>query len=147
MNKINKLKDGQKVKVHYTGRLADGTVFDSSLKLEPLEFIIGSGQVIKGFDDALRDMTIGEKKTVTILAEQAYGAIQEDLIQEVDKSMFSDDAPLKIGAEFYGENDRGKLITFVIMGVKEDTVVINANHFLAGEDLTFEIELIEILDS
>lgn len=138
--------DGQTVKVHYTGSLADGNVFDSSRDTDPLEFEVGSGKVIQGFDDAVKSMKIGETKTVTIPADQAYGQVREELIQILNREAFPKDMTLEIGLELYGQSENGQTMIFVIDDIQGDDITINANHFLAGQDLTFELELMEITD-
>jgi len=142
---MKKAKENDKVKVHYTGSLEDGEVFDSSKGKDPLEFTLGQGQVIKGFDDGVMGMEVNEKKTIQIPAEQAYGTTNEELIQEVPKSQLSDGLDPKVGMNLITKTSEGKEIPLVITEVKNETIVVDANHPLAGKDLTFEVTLVEIL--
>ena len=137
-------KKNDKVKVHYTGKLANGEIFDSSLEREPLEFTVGAGQMIKGFDSAVDGMSISEKKTVEIPANEAYGPSNPDLIQEVPKSQLPEELKLEVGQNLVAQNPDGGQTQVVIREVNEDSITIDANHQLAGKDLTFEIELMEI---
>jgi len=141
---MQKAKSGDKVKVHYHGKLTDGSTFDSSEGREPLEFTVGSGQVIKGFDDAVVDMTVGEKKTVQIPVENAYGERNDDMMMEYPKTEFPADMIPEIGMELHMSDNMGNVFPVVITEVLDDVVVLDANHPLAGEDLTFEIELVAI---
>ena len=137
-------KKNDKVKVHYTGKLANGEIFDSSLEREPLEFTVGAGQMIKGFDSAVDGMSISEKKTVEIPANEAYGPSNPDLIQEVPKSQLPEELKLEVGQNLVAQNPDGGQTQVVIREVNKDSITIDANHQLAGKDLTFEIELMEI---
>lgn len=129
-------KIGDIVKVDYTGKLDNGTVFDSSVDRDPLQFTIGSGDVISGFDQAVIGMKPGESKTVTIPAEDAYGPLE----YEVNRAGISPDLELEIGLQVYYDNH-----PCTITDISETTVTLRNDHDLAGEDLTFEIELVEIL--
>jgi peptidylprolyl isomerase len=142
---MQKAKSGDKVKVHYHGKLTDGTTFDSSEGRDPLEFTVGSGQVIKGFDDAIVDMGVGEKKTVNIPVDQAYGQRNDDMMMEYPKSEFPADMIPEVGMELHMSDNMGNVFPVVITEVLDDAVVLDANHPLAGEDLTFEIELVSIV--
>lgn len=139
-------KKGDKVKVHYHGRLTDGTTFDSSEGRDPLAFEIGSGQVIPGFDEGVTGLSVGEKKTVHIPADQAYGAASEQNIVEFPKTQFPADMlpQLQIGMTLQMGNDQGQAFPVIVKDIKEDTVVLDANHPLAGKDLIFDIELVDI---
>ena len=139
-------ESGDTVKVDYTGRLVDGTEFDSSVDRGPLEFTIGSGQLIYRFEQAVIGMKVGESKTITIPAEEAYGLRYEELVFEVDRSQFSDDAKLDVGSviNFYSPALGG--LKAVVLAVSESTVILDCNHPLAGRDLVFDIELIEIVE-
>lgn len=141
---MQQVKNGDTVRVHYHGRLTDGTTFDSSEGREPLEFSVGSGQVIKGFDDALVDMTIGEKKTVNIPVDQAYGPHNDDMMMEYPLSEFPPDMHPAVGMELHMSDNQGNVFPVVIAEVLENSVVLDANHPLAGQDLVFEIELVSI---
>lgn len=138
-----KVTDGTKVKVHYTGKLNDGTVFDTSKEREPLEFTVGEGKVIPGFEEAVRDMESGETKSVTIGSDQAYGDRREDMILDVPKDKFPEDIPTDVGQQLMLRHPEGQEFPAFIVEVKDDTITLDANHPLAGEDLNFEIELIE----
>jgi peptidylprolyl isomerase len=137
-------KAGDHVKVHYTGRLSDGTIFDSSRDREPLEFTLGIGEVIPGFEQAVLGMEPGEVKTVTIPAEDAYGPRREDMIIEVSRDQVAPDLQLAIGQQLQLRLQDGRVIPVTVADLTEETVTIDANHPLAGEDLTFEIELVAI---
>ncbi len=138
-------KKGDTVKVHYTGTLEDGTVFDSSADRKPLEFTIGAGQVIPGFDVAVLDMAIGEVKVSVIPAEEAYGTHSTELVTDVDRERFPADMELELGQQLQvGLADDQQAIVMVV-DISDTVVTLDANHPLAGQDLTFEIELVEIL--
>ena len=141
---MQQVKSGDKVKVHYHGKLTDGSTFDSSEGREPLEFTVGNGQVIKGFDDAVINMSVGDKITVNIPVDQAYGERNDDMMMEYPKSEFPADMNPEIGMELHMSDNMGNVFPVVITEVHEETVVLDANHPLAGEDLTFEIELVSI---
>lgn len=138
-------KKGDKVKVHYHGKLTDGTTFDSSEGRSPLEFEIGSGQVIPGFDEGVTGLQIGEKRTVNIPAEQAYGPVSEEQIVEFPRSQFPPEMTPEVGMPLQMSNDQGQTFQVVIKEVKDDMVILDANHPLAGKDLIFDIELVDIV--
>lgn len=142
---MTQVKNGDKVRVHYHGKLNDGSTFDSSEGRAPLEFQVGSGQVIKGFDDALLDMKIGDKKTVLISAENAYGESSMQNVFEYPLENFPNDMQPEIGLQLHMSDNEGNNFPVVITAVTETVVVLDANHPLAGKDLTFDIELVEIL--
>ena len=137
-------KRGDTVRVHYTGTLDDGTVFDSSREREPLEFNLGTGQVIPGFDTALTGMKPGESKKVTIPAAEAYGPYRSELVLVVDRSEFPSDVEPGVGDQFQLSQD-GNSFVVNVTDVTDQNVTLDANHPLAGEDLTFELELVEIV--
>ena len=137
-------KDGNTVKVHYTGSLEDGTVFDTSLEREPLEFTLGQGQLIPGFEQAVIGMKIGESKTVTIPAEQAYGPYNNELISIIDRDNLAEGLDPEVGQQLQAQQPDGQNIIATVIEVSETSITVDANHHLAGKDLTFEIELIEI---
>lgn len=141
---MQQAKKGDKVKVHYHGKLTNGNTFDSSDGREPLEFEIGGGMVIAGFDDGVTGMTIGEKKTVNIPADQAYGPKQEEMIMEFPKDRFPADMVPEVGQQLNMNNGSGQNFPVVIIEIKEEVVVLDANHPLAGEELVFDLELVEI---
>lgn len=141
---MQQVKNGDTVSVHYHGTLADGTTFDSSKERDPLQFTVGSGQVIKGFDDALLDMKVGDKKTVNIPVDKAYGERSENMMMEYPKSDFPADMQPAVGMELNMGDNQGNVFPVVIAEVKDEVVVLDANHPLAGKDLTFELELVAI---
>ena len=143
---MQQVKNGDKVKVHYHGRFTDGTTFDSSEGREPLEFTVGEGNVIKGFDDGVMGMSIGDKKTVSIQAGDAYGDKSEDMLVEFPREQFPPDMNPEVGMQLNMTNGNGQVILVTIVEVKEDTVILDANHPLAGKDLIFDIELVSIVN-
>ena len=142
---MTKAKNGDTVKVHYTGKLTDGQVFDSSVNAEPLEFTLGQQQVIPGFEDAVVDMQPGEKKTIEIVADEAYGQPSDDLKQQVQRGMLPDDIELKVGLQLTAQNQSGQPFTVTVAEFDDDNVTLDGNHPLAGKDLTFDLELVEIV--
>ena len=139
---MSKVTDGSKVKVHYTGKLNDGTVFDTSKEREPLEFTVGQGQVIPGFEDAVKGMETGDCKNVTLDCEQAYGQRRQDMILDVPKDKFPAEIPAKEGQQLMLRHPEGQEFPAFIVEIKDDVITLDANHPLAGEDLNFEIELL-----
>ncbi|NOX20647.1 MAG: peptidylprolyl isomerase [Nitrospirae bacterium] len=138
-------KTGDKVRVHYSGFLEDGTVFDSSLDRDPLEFTLGEGMVIKGFEDAVLGMSVGETKTISISSDEAYGPYREDLVAVVERSMVPPDIDPKVGLVLQLRTPDGSITDVVVTEVNDNTITLDANHPLAGKDLIFEIKLVEIL--
>ena len=138
------VKENNTVKVHYVGKLSDGQVFDTSEGKEPLEFTLGQGKLIAGFEKGLIDMKINEKKTITISKEEAYGESREDLIQEVDKSQLPEDITPEVGMGLVSKSADGNEMNLLIVEVKETTIVIDGNHPLAGKELTFDLEVVDI---
>ncbi|MCZ7546984.1 MAG: peptidylprolyl isomerase [Anaerolineae bacterium] len=138
-------KQDDRVKVHYTGRLDDGTVFDSSLKRDPLEFTIGAGDIIPGFEAAVVGMNPGDTKTITIPADEAYGAYDEELLLAVPREQFPADFDLEIDQQLQVRQRGGDVIVVTVHAITDTSVTLDANHPLAGENLTFDIELIEIV--
>jgi len=141
---MTQAKSGDTVRIHYTGTLDDGTQFDSSAGRDPLEFALGGGQVIPGFDSAVDGMTVGENKSVTIPPEQAYGERHEQLVQQVPKSALPDDMKPEVGMQLQSQSPDGQVMNLVVTEVEEATITVDANHPLAGQALTFAIELVEI---
>jgi peptidylprolyl isomerase len=141
---MQKAKHGDKVSVHYQGRLTDGSIFDSSAGREPLVFTVGAGHVIKGFDVAVIDMAPGQKKTVQIPAAEAYGERDESYVMEYPVSEFPADITPQIGMELQMGDNSGNVFPVVIIEVNEDTVLLDGNPALAGKDLVFDIELVSI---
>ena len=142
---MQKAKQGDKVKVHYTGKLLNGEQFDSSTGREPLEFTVGAGQMIKGFDEAIPGMGIGDKKTINIAPENAYGEKIQDAIIEFPKENIPADMKLEIGMQLQLRNQEGQPIPVTITEIKDDVIILDANHMLAGKELIFDIELVEIV--
>jgi peptidylprolyl isomerase len=141
---MSQAKSGDTVKIHYTGTLDDGSEFDSSVGREPLEFSLGAGQVIAGFDSAVDGMTVGDSKTVTIPAGEAYGERHEQMIQQVPKSALPDDKEPEVGMQLQSQSPEGQIMNLVISAVADDTVTVDGNHPLAGKALTFAIELVSV---
>ena len=133
---------GDTVKVHYTGTLNNGTVFDTSIGREPLEFTIGQGQLISGFEQAVIGMKVGESKTINIPAAQAYGLHYDDLVLIMERSQLPDN--IEVGQQLQMTQANGSVVVITIVDVSEETATVDANHPLAGQDLIFEIELVEI---
>ena len=143
---MKQVKEGDVVKVHYTGKLASGEQFDSSAGREPLEFTVGAGQMIKGFDSALPGMNVGDKKTITIPPAEGYGERSDDAVIEFPKENIPEDMQLEPGMSLTLSNQQGQPVPVVVKEIKDDVVLLDANHFLAGEDLVFDIELVEIAE-
>ena len=135
---------GDTVQVHYTGRLDDGTVFDSSRGQEPLEFTIGQHQLIPGFEQGVIGMVLGESKTVTISADQAYGPHHPEKVIKVDRAEIPPQLQLETGMRVQGSQPGGRAVEFTVVGLSESTVTLDGNHPLAGKDLTFDIQLVHI---
>ncbi len=133
-------------KVHYTGSLSDGTVFDTSREREPFEFVVGTGQVIQGFDEAVGEMAVGDVKTVTVPADQAYGPHVEERVFEVGHDQFSEGVKLQVGMQLQSEAAEGQQpMVATVTEITDEKVVLDANHPLAGQELIFEIELMELV--
>jgi peptidylprolyl isomerase len=137
-------KTGDTVKIHYTGTLDDGTQFDSSVGRDPLEFTLGSGQVIPGFDKAVEGMAVGESKQVRLEPADAYGKHHEQLVQTVERAELPDEIAPEIGMRLQSEDPSGQVIEFTITEVTEVTITVDANHPLAGQALNFDVELTAI---
>lgn len=142
---MEQVKDGDVVRVHYTGKLTNGEQFDSSKGREPLEFTVGAGQMIKGFDDAMPGMTVGEKKTINILPGDAYGQKDEQAIIEFPKENIPKDMKLEVGMQLQLRNENGQPFPVTVAEIKDAVIVLDANHSLAGKELVFDIELMEIV--
>lgn len=140
-------KQGDVVRVHYTGRLTDGTQFDSSEGREPLEFTVGAGQMIKGFDDGVVGMNVGDKKTLNIPAHEAYGERDEQAIIEFPASNIPADMKLEPGMQLTLRNQYGQPVPVVVLEVQAEVVIMDANHMLAGKELVFDVELVEIIEA
>lgn len=141
---MSQAKSGDTVKIHYTGTLEDGTQFDSSKGRDPLEFQLGSGQVIAGFDKAVEGMAVGEEKSVTIPSDEAYGPRHEQMVQEVPKSALPDNLEPAEGMALQAQGQDGQPINLTVTAVGDDSITVDANHPLAGKSLNFDIELVAI---
>ncbi len=142
---MQKVKNGDTVQVHYHGKLEDGSTFDSSEGRAPLEFKVGSGQVIKGFDEAVMDMQTGDKKTVNIPVDKAYGAKSDEAMIEFPRAEFPEDMKVEEGMALQMSDEHGNIIPVVVQELRGETVILDANHPLAGKDLTFDLELVGIV--
>ncbi len=140
-------KLGDRVRVHYTGMLEDGTIFDSSKGKDTLAFTIGEGRVIPGFESAVVDMEVGQRKKEMIPYDDAYGPHYEEMVQVVDRSMIPPDIDLEVGNHLQITREGGQSMVLTIVELTDDTVTLDGNHPLAGQDLVFEIELVEILEA
>jgi peptidylprolyl isomerase len=143
---MEQAKNGDLVRVHYTGKLTNGEQFDSSMGREPLEFTVGAGQMIKGFDAAMPGMVIGDKKTINIPPHEAYGERSEEAMIEFPKSNIPPDMVPQLlpGMQLTLTNQEGQPVPVIVTEVKEEVVILDANHFLAGQELVFDIELVSI---
>ena len=141
---MSQAKNGDTAKVHYTGRLQDGNVFDSSKEREPLEFVIGSENVIPGFENGIVGMEVGESKVLTIPPEEAYGARNAELVVEVNRGDFPEHITPSLGLQLQMTQPNGNSLNVVITDLTEDIVTLDANHPLAGQTLFFDVELVEI---
>ncbi len=137
-------KKGDTARVHYTGRFEDGEVFDSSAGGDPLEFEIGAGQVITGFDEGVREMSVGDKKRIEIEADDAYGQRREELVQSVARSQLNLEVEPQVGMSLVLKLPDGNQIPVNVTNISEDSVTLDANHPLAGRKLIFDVELVEI---
>lgn len=142
---MSQAKSGDTVKIHYTGTLEDGTQFDSSKDRDPLQFEVGSGQVIPGFDKAVEGMAVGEEKSVTIASDEAYGPRREQMVQEVPKTALPPDLEPEEGMALQAQGQDGQPINLTVTEIGDDTITVDANHPLAGKDLKFDIELVAIV--
>lgn len=139
-----KARVGDVVKVHYTGRLRDGTIFDTSVGSEPLEFTLGLGQLIPAFEEAIIGMSPGESKTFEIPAEEAFGPYREELVLEIERDRLPQDMELEVGQQLLLRDPNGQAFRVTVTDLTDDMVTLDANHPLAGEDLIFEVQLLEI---
>ena len=142
---MTEVKSGDTVRIHYTGTLEDGTVFDSSTGRDPLEFTVGSGQIIPGLDKHLPGMNVGEQKTIVAEAAEAYGPRHDDAQQDVPREQIPAEIPLEVGLQLQMQSPQGQVIPVTVIDVTEEKVTLDANHALAGKDLTFAIELVELV--
>ena len=141
---MSKAKNGDVVKVHYTGKLEDGTVFDSSSGRDPLEFTLGQGEVLTGFEEAVVGMAPGEKRTTRVVAEKGYGPRRQEMVVEIDRKQFPGNVDPKIGQHLEIRQPAGSPIMVTVVDVSEGKVILDANHPLAGKTLEFEIQLMDI---
>jgi peptidylprolyl isomerase len=141
---MTQAKEGNTVKIHYTGRLQDGTEFDSSSDREPLQFNIGSGQVIPGFEEAVTGMRVGEKKTAQIPCDKAYGKRDPSMVMVVDRKHVPAEINPEVGQRLQVGSPNGQLLVVTVIEISHENITLDANPPLAGEDLTFDIELVEI---
>ena len=141
---MTQVKPGDTVHIHYTGTLRDGTTFDSSEGRDPLQFEVGSGQIIPGLDKAIPGMEVGDKKTVNVPCDQAYGPLNPEMRQAVPREGIPADIPLDIGTQLQMQTPEGQVMPVTVVDVDEAQVTLDANHPLAGKDLTFNIELVGI---
>ena len=142
---MEQVKEGDVVRVHYTGKLTNGEQFDSSEGRDPLEFTVGGGQMIKGFDDAMPGMKVGDKKTINILPQDAYGDKDESAMIPFPKENIPPDMKLEPGMQLQLRNESGQPFPVTVAEIKDDVVILDANHMLAGKELVFDIELMEIV--
>jgi peptidylprolyl isomerase len=142
---MSQVKNGDTVKVHYTGKLNDGEVFDSSEGRDPLEFVVGSGNIIQGFDTAVVGMTTGDRKTIQVTPDQGYGERDEKLVAEIERSHVPDTVDLQVGAAMQVKHSNGQVMNVTIADLTDEHVTLDANHPLAGKTLTFDIEVVEIV--
>ncbi len=138
------VKNGDKVKVHYTGRFEDGVIFDSSVGGEPLEFTMGGSEVIPGFEEAALGMSMGDKKTVSIQPEDGYGPYRENLVVDMPREYLPEDLSPEIGMKLIVVDEKGEELPVLVTEIHEETIRLDANHPLAGKVLSFEIELVGI---
>lgn len=139
-----KVQDGNTVKVHYQGKLKDGTIFDQTTPDRPLHFMLGQNEIIKGFEEAVLGMKEGDKKTVTIPYPKAYGAHQAKLVEKIPRDSLPEGLQLKVGNHLEITTEKDQIMRVLIVAMDDNSVTLDANHPLAGQDLTFEIELLEI---
>jgi peptidylprolyl isomerase len=142
---MQKPKTGDTVRVHYTGTLEDGTQFDTSRDKEPMEFAMGQGQLIAGFENAVAQLSVGESCTVTLSPEEGYGEIDPSMLQQVPRKLMPEGLELKPGMVLQGKTEDGRVNNFTVASFTEEFVTLDGNHPLAGRALSFEIELLEIV--
>ncbi|MCW3141883.1 MAG: peptidylprolyl isomerase [Methanophagales archaeon] len=143
--KMAQAKPGDTVKVHYTGKLEDGTVFDTSTDRDPLQFTIGERKIIPGFEQAVVGMNPGESKTIKVPMDEAYGPHREEMVMVVDRNQLPVDLIPEVGQQLQSRQPDGQTMVVTVIGVSESSVTVDANHPLAGKDLTFDILLVEIV--
>ena len=141
---MSQVKENDTVKVHYTGKLSNGEVFDSSLERDPLEVTLGQGMLIPGFEKGIIAMKVNEKKTINIPVAEAYGEVQKELFYDVKKEQLPQDMAPEVGMGLASKDETGREVQFRVAAVNDDHIVVDANHPLAGKDLIFDLELVEI---
>ncbi|WP_321342242.1 peptidylprolyl isomerase [Breoghania sp.] len=144
---MSEVKPGDTVRIHYKGSLNDGSVFDSSEGRDPLEFTVGGGQIIPGLDKAIPGMAVGEEKTVVVPCDEAYGPVNPEALHDIPRAQIPDSVPLTEGCHLQMQTSTGQMVPLKVVSLSEEIVKVDANHPLAGEDLTFEISLVEIAQS
>ncbi len=137
-------KSGDTVKVHYTGKHEDGQIFDTSQEREPLEFVLGAGQMIKGFEKAVLGMSVGAEKTITLKPEEGYGEVNPEMVFPVKRQDIPDTVQLQIGTQLSAQTAQGQSIQVVVKEIGDEEVLLDANHPLAGKNLVFELHLVEV---
>jgi peptidylprolyl isomerase len=140
---MSEIKNGDVVRIHYTGKLADGTPVDTSRQGEPVEFEVGAGQILPGIDNHVQGMSVGERSTVTVPAAEAFGPHDETRVQKLPRSAFPADIQLAIGSRLQANTQDGQTIALTVVALDDEQATVDANHPLAGEDLVFDIEVIE----
>lgn len=141
---MSQVKPNDTVRVHYTGKLANGQIFDSSLERDPIEFTLGQGQLIPGFEQGVIDMKVNEKKTIEIPHTEAYGEVRDELFQEVGKEHLPKEMQLEVGMGLVSKAPDGTERQLKVHEIKEESIIVDANHPLAGQDLIFDLEVVEI---
>lgn len=141
---MTQAKSGDTVRIHYTGTLLDGSTFDSSKGRDPLEFVVGSGQIIPGLDAAIPGLAVGDKKEVNVPCQEAYGPINPEMRQAIPREGIPDEVPLEIGIQLQMQSPDGQVLPVTVVEMDEATVTLDANHPLAGQDLIFNIEVTSI---
>ena len=141
---MTQVKTGDTVRIHYTGTLSDGTKFDSSDGRDPLSFQLGAGQIIPGLEKEIAGMAVGDQKTVTVAADDAYGQRDPQQVQQVPRNALPPDLEPQVGMQLQAQTPNGVPVQLIVIEVAEDTITVDANHPLAGHDLTFAVEMVEI---
>ena len=141
---MTQVKPGDTVHIHYTGTLRDGTTFDSSEGRDPLQFEVGSGQIIPGLDKAIPGMEVGDKKTVNVPCDEAYGPVDPQMRQAVPREGIPDDIPLDLGTRLQMQTQQGQVTPVTVVEVTDEQVTLDANHPLAGRDLVFDFEVVSV---
>jgi peptidylprolyl isomerase len=138
-------KEGDTVRIHYTGKLGDERVFDSSAQRDPLEFTLGEGRVIPGFEQGVLGMEVGEERTITIPSDQAYGERRPDMVAQLSRDVLPDELEPQVGQQLEMRQNDGQKFVVTVTDISDERITVDGNHPLAGEDLTFELALVEIV--